>query len=393
MDAEFHNSRLVATLGLSTFVIGIALGPMLLSPLSEFYGRRPIYLASWAMFVVWIVPSAVARNIATMIVARFFDGLAGSAFLSVAGGTVGDMFARRDLQAPMMAFSMAPFIGPSLGPLIGGFINYFAAWRWTYYVLLIWSFVLGLAIVFLVPETYREFPHILVTTLEHTYGLAVCQGCAGMYGRGMRDVSKTKTSPAYTKPTPRELHPGKRHQANPPDPVLLRNKARALRAETKDDRYKAPMEKTKKSISKTLAISLLRPFQLLIYEPMCLNLCIYSAILLGILYLFFGAFPLVFATNHGFNLWQVGLTFMGIFCGMIVSAASDPLWHRIRDRLMARLAAETGDEGASEPEFRLPPAILGSVLVSIGMFWFAWTTFPTVHWIVPIIGSAVFGAG
>ena len=60
---------------------------------------------SLAFFVVWLIPCAVAPNIQTMLVARFLDGLAGSAFLSVAGGTVGDMFARHELQAPMMIFT------------------------------------------------------------------------------------------------------------------------------------------------------------------------------------------------------------------------------------------------------------------------------------------------
>lgn len=166
-----------------------------------------------------------------------------------------------------------------------------------------------------------------------------------------------------------------------------------IREQTGDTRWKAPMEKTEKSIIKTIGLSLLRPFQLLIFEPMCLNLCLFSAILLGILYLFFGAFPLVFETNHGFKLWQVGLSFLGIFAGMILAAASDPLWHSIRDRLTRKLEGETGVQGASEPEFRLPPAILGSVLVSAGMFMFAWTTFPWVPAIVPIVLSAFFGAG
>lgn len=156
MDAEFNTSRLVSTLGLSTFVLGISIGPMFLGPLSEFYGRRPIYLASWFMFLVWIVPSAVARNIETMIVARFFDGAAGSAFLAVSGGTVSDLFAKTELQTPLLAFTIAPFIGPATGPLIGSFINYNTNWRWTYYVLLMWAFVMLLLIVFLVPETYRE---------------------------------------------------------------------------------------------------------------------------------------------------------------------------------------------------------------------------------------------
>ncbi|KAK1528121.1 major facilitator superfamily transporter [Colletotrichum paranaense] len=329
MDAEFGNSRLVSTIGLSVFVLGISLGPMFLSPLSEFYGRRPIYLVSWSMYVIWIIPSAVAKNIATMIVARFFDGLSGSAFLAVSGGTVSDLFARHELQAPMLMYSLAPFIGPCIGPLIGGFVNYNAHWRWTYYVMIIWAFALLVAIVVFVPETYH--------------------------------------------------------------PIVLRTKARKIRKETGDERWKAPVENMTKSVIKTIGISLMRPFQLIAFEPMVLSLDIFSAILLGILYLFFGAFPLVFTTIHGFNLWQVGLTFLGILVGMFLAAATDPLWHRIRSRLMADLEKETGVEGASEPEFRLPPVILGAFLCPIGIFWFGWSLH--VHWIMPIIGSAIFGAG
>ncbi|KAK2061293.1 major facilitator superfamily transporter [Colletotrichum caudatum] len=329
MDAEFGNSRIVATIGLSTFVLGISLGPMFLSPLSEFWGRRPIYIVSWTMYVIWLIPSAVAQNIATMIVARFIDGLSGSAFLAVSGGTVSDLFARHELQAPMLMYSLAPFIGPCIGPLMGGFINYHANWRWTYYVMIIWAFVLLISIVVFVPETYH--------------------------------------------------------------PIVLRNKARKIRKETGDERWKAPVEKSTKSVIKTIGTSLMRPFQLLAFEPMVLSLDVFSAILLGILYLFFGAFPLVFGSVHGLNLWQVGLTFLGIFVGMFLAAATDPLWHHIRSRLIANLEKETGVEGASEPEFRLPAVICGAFLCPIGIFWFGWSLH--LHWIVPIIGSAIFGAG
>ena len=266
-----------------------------------------------------------------MLIARFFDGLSGSAFLSVAGGTVGDMFNRSDLQLPMLIYTASPFIGPSIGPLIGGFINQYTTWRWTFYVLLIWAGTnLGL-IALLVPETYH--------------------------------------------------------------PVLLRNKARKLRKESGEERWKAPMEKTNKSIPKTVAYSLLRPAQLLILEPMVLNLCLFSAILLGILYLFFGAFPVVFEVNHGFTVSQTGLSFLGIFAGMVAGAATDPLWHKNYSRLIKQHEEATGDIGGSEPEYRLPPAIAGAVLVPVGLFWFAWTTYSRVHWIVPIIGSAIFGMG
>lgn len=244
-----------------------------------------------------------------MLIARFFDGLSGSAFLSVAGGTVGDMFNRETLQLPMLIYTGSPFIGPSIGPLIGGFINQYTNWRWTFYVLLMWSGAnLGMIALF-VPETYH--------------------------------------------------------------PVLLRNKARKLRKETGDERWRAPMEKTNKSIPKTIGYSLLRPFQLLFLEPMCFNLCLFSAILLGILYLFFGAFPLVFEGNHGFTLSQTGLAFLGIFVGMVLGSMTDPLWHRNYSRLIRQREAATGEIGGSEPEYRLPPAIAGGFLVPAGLFLFA----------------------
>ncbi|KAK3292757.1 major facilitator superfamily domain-containing protein [Chaetomium fimeti] len=329
MNEEFDNSRLVATLGLSTFVLGIALGPFW-SPLAEFYGRRPIYLCSFAGFIIWLVPSAVAKNIETMIVARFFQGLAGSAFLSVSGGTVGDLFTRDTMLAPMAIFALAPFVGPSTGPLVGGLINTYVNWRWTHYVLLIWAAVLLLTIALFVPETYH--------------------------------------------------------------PVLLKRKAQKLRKTTGDDRWRAPLEKSTKSVSKTVAYSLLRPFQILIFEPMAVVLNIYTAVLLGLLYLFFGAFPLIFRTNHGFNLWQVGLTFMGLLVAMIIACLSTPLWTRLRQNMVAKRHKETGVL-KDEPEDQLPPVIFGAPLITGGLFWFGFTTYPEIHWIVPIIGSSVFGLG
>ena len=141
---------------------------MLLGPLSEFYGRRPIYIISFGFFLIWLIPCAVAKNIGTELVSRFISGFAGSAFLSVAGGTVGDsrsrfwssfaparlpfasqdtsratqslsfqiyadpgicsVFIRKELQAPMMIFTASPFIGPPVGPLIAGFINQYTNW-------------------------------------------------------------------------------------------------------------------------------------------------------------------------------------------------------------------------------------------------------------------------
>lgn len=325
VTAEMHVSQLVAVLGLSLFVGGLGIGPMFLGPMSEFFGRRPIYLVSFTCFTIFLIPCALAPHIAVLLIFRFFAGMAGSAFLSVAGGTVGDMFAGPELSAPMMIYTASPFIGPSLGPLIGGFINQQTSWRWTFWVLIIWSFFMLASLYFFVPETYH--------------------------------------------------------------PVLLRQRAVALRIQTGDSRYRAPIEKLDRSITKTVLWSCTRPFQLLIHETMVSLLCTFTAILLGVLYLFFQAFPLVFSHVYHFDLQMIGLTFLGLLVGMVSGTLSDPLWAKNRNRLVAK------NGGVSEPEFRLPPAMAGAVLVPAGLFWFAWTTVEGVHWIVPIIGSVFFGMG
>ncbi|EXL42752.1 hypothetical protein FOCG_15197 [Fusarium oxysporum f. sp. radicis-lycopersici 26381] len=329
LERDFSATRISSVLGLSTFVLGIAFGPLLTGPLSEHYGRRLIYLVSWSMFVIWTIPSALAQNMLTLIITRFFNGFFGSAFLSVAGGTVGDIFSRDQLQRPMVLVSLAPFIGPSIGPLLGGFINSYLHWRWTYYLILVWATILLIGVAF-VPETFH--------------------------------------------------------------PIVLRIKARKLRSETGDDRYWASGEQMNKTRWKTVALTLMRPFQLFFLEPMCLCLNLYSATLLGILYLFFGTLPQIFRTNHGMNLWQSGLTFLGIIAGMIVAAATNPVWIRIRFWLLDKHKG-TRAYGHSHPEYQLPPAIAGGALIPIGLFWFAWTTQGNVHWLVPVMGSSLFGCG
>ncbi|KAI7112116.1 hypothetical protein KC337_g18815, partial [Hortaea werneckii] len=82
-----------------------------------------------------------------------------------------------------------------------------------------------------------------------------------------------------------------------------------------------------------------------------------------------------------------GLTFLGIFVGMVIGVNCDPLWRRNYTRLVSN------NGGVSEPEYRLPPTILGAMIVPISLFGFAWTTYPWVHWIAPIIFSGLFGLG
>ncbi|KAF4637041.1 hypothetical protein G7Y89_g1039 [Cudoniella acicularis] len=328
---RFGCSQEIANLGLSLYVLGTALGPLLFSPFSEFYGRRPIYITSIIFFLIWLIPCAVAQNIQTLLVARFLNGLSGSAFLAVAGGTIVDLFIPQQLLLPMTIFTGTAFIGPVAGPLIGGFINSFTNWRWSFYVLLIWTGVM-LVCILLVPETYH--------------------------------------------------------------PILLSKKAAALRKSTNNEYYSASdAARASKSLSQALVTSLYVPFQLLFLDPMILALSTYTSLLQGILYLFFGAFPLVFANNHDFNLWQIGLTFLGLLIGNVIACLFNPYWHKNWMGLISKMKAKHGAEYKPEPELRLPPAMAGSAMVTVSLFWFAWTTYPSVHWIVPIIATIFFSTG
>ncbi|EAA61584.1 hypothetical protein AN7796.2 [Aspergillus nidulans FGSC A4] len=116
---------------------------------------------------------------------------------------------------------------------------------------------------------------------------------------------------------------------------------------------------------------------------------IYNGFLYGLVYLFNEAFPLVFGGphGHGFNIGQQGLCFLGMAVGPLVAFALSPL----QERYYLRRVAE--NKGRAVPEARMWMARGGSLLIPLSLFWFGWTSYSSVHWIVPIIASSFFGAG
>jgi hypothetical protein len=175
-------------------------------------------------------------------------------------------------------------------------------------------------------------------------------------------------------------------------PVLLSKKAAKMRKETGNKEYYSAFEKARegKTITGALATSLTVPWKLLFIDPMIAVLSLYTSLLQSILYMCFSAFPLVFGNNHGFNLRQIGLTFLGLLVGNVVACFCNPLWHRQWLGSIAKKKAIYGADYKTEPELRLPPAMVGGPMLTAALFWFAWTTFPFVHWIVPIVATVFF---
>lgn len=111
MIAEFGIGESEGILGVTTYLLGMASGSVVLAPLSEMYGRRPIYLIVMALFVIFVIPCAVAQNMATILVVRFFGAFCAAAMISNAPGTVNDIV---DEEYRALAFSVW-----SIGPMNG----------------------------------------------------------------------------------------------------------------------------------------------------------------------------------------------------------------------------------------------------------------------------------
>lgn len=167
-------------------------------------------------------------------------------------------------------------------------------------------------------------------------------------------------------------------------PRLLQNQAQHL-SRTTSDYYISCLELDQEQ-TRPLAVF---TKALLLAEPIVLVASTYMAILYGTLYMMFGAFPIVYQEQRGWNAGVGGLAFLGVATGML-AGLTYCLWDNKRYQ---RLQKEKYDGARPSPEEHLPPAIIGGFALPIGLFSFAWTTLHQVHWIVSIIVAAPFGFG
>lgn len=323
---HFGISHEVSTLGISLYVFGLGLGGIFLSPISEFHGRKITYIISLSFSFAFQCLTAFSPNIGSMLFGRYMSGFFGSAFMSVAAGSLADIFAKDEMSTPLLLYTISPFVGPGVLPLISGFINSSVYFRWTFYVMLIWTGVLVVMIVLFVPETYK--------------------------------------------------------------PVLLKKKAARLRKTTGDNRFYAPLERDPTSLFESTVMSCKKPILLIFKDYMTLALCFYTGFALAIVYLFFIALPYIYKTVFEFKLASQGLAFLGLIIGMALASLASP---SLFNKQYLRLIEKNG--GVHKPEFKFLPLMAGVFFIPVGLFIMAWTSYPHLHWIGPIIGSSIFGAG
>lgn len=247
--ATFNSTDdMVATFMVSVFVLGFAFGPLLMAPMSELYGRLPVYHVSNTLFILFSVGCALSQNVAMLMAFRFLSGFVGVAVVTCGSGSIADMVPAEQRGAAMAVWSIGPLLGPVIGPVCAGFLVEAKGWRWVFWVTTI---VAGAAVgvsFFILRESYA--------------------------------------------------------------PIILERKAAMLRKSTGDERYQSVM-KQEGTPKEVFLIAITRPARMFIFSPIVTVVCIYIATLYGLLYLLFTTFTFVYKDYYGFSAIGAGLSFIG----------------------------------------------------------------------------------
>ncbi|KAF2158983.1 hypothetical protein M409DRAFT_38029 [Zasmidium cellare ATCC 36951] len=247
-EFKITNSTL-GTFVVSIFVLGYALGPMVLAPLSEMYGRLPVYHVCNFLFVIWTLACAFAPNIGALLAFRFLQGVAGVCPLTIGSGTIADLIRPEHLGLVMSIYSTGPLMGPVAGPIAGSFLSEAAGWRWVFRTLAIAAGVLNVISTFTMQETSHA--------------------------------------------------------------TLLWQKTRRLRRETGNDALCSKLHSGLNSAER-FKRAIVRPTKMLLFSPIVLFLSMYIAVVYGYLYLLFTTTTDVYEQQYHFSSGIASLTYLGI---------------------------------------------------------------------------------
>lgn len=137
MKREFgYESSTVEILTVTIASLGFAVGQLFVSPLSEVFGRMPIYRVSAVFYLGFTAGCSRSTHVAEFLVFRLCTGLSASSYMSTGGGTVADLLEKHERGVAMAIFTAGPLFGPVLGPIIGGFVTENLSWRWTFYLIM-----------------------------------------------------------------------------------------------------------------------------------------------------------------------------------------------------------------------------------------------------------------
>ncbi|WP_414504884.1 multidrug effflux MFS transporter [Streptomyces sp. NEAU-L66] len=150
-----------AQMSLTGFLVGIIVGQLVLGPLSDAVGRRPVLIGGSVLFAAFSTVCALAPTVQVLIAARVGQGIAGAAGLVVSRAVVADLFDDHELPSVFSRLGAITAAAPVLAPLAGGALLLAVSWRYVFVVLALMGVLLALGVWHWIPESHP--PHARLT--------------------------------------------------------------------------------------------------------------------------------------------------------------------------------------------------------------------------------------
>jgi multidrug resistance protein len=333
----------LASFVVSVYLLGYAFGPLVIAPLSELYGRLPVYHVNTVLFILWNVGCARSTSLSMLIAFRFLTGLAGACPLTIGVGSIADCFRQEERGRVMAMYTLPVLLGPSIGPVVGGYLSEYLGWRWNFWFIII------------VVSTDRLQPSSVAATDKM--------------------LSRPCVVFIFCLIFQRESYP----------PAILERRVRRLQKETGNVALRSALQ-FHESPRRVFLTAIVRPTKLLFLSPIVFGLSLLTAVVYGCLYLFFTAVSELFVNEYGISRANVGLVYLGCGAGQFVGILA---LGAVSDRIVQRMAKG----GEMKPEFRLPPLLPACFFMPAGLLFYGWAAQAHVHFIVPVIGTTLIGLG
>ncbi len=156
LATTFGRDISIAQMTVSLYMVGIACSQIIMGPLSDRFGRRPVLLAGLGLMVVASVGCIFAETLPQLIAARFLQALGGATGMVVSRAIIRDLYSRERVGAMISLVIAVMMIAQMLSPLTGGLLETAFGWRAIFYVITAASILVATSIALALPETRRD---------------------------------------------------------------------------------------------------------------------------------------------------------------------------------------------------------------------------------------------
>ncbi|KAH8591536.1 putative efflux pump antibiotic resistance protein [Bisporella sp. PMI_857] len=150
---DLSMSASLTQMSFSVYVLGLAFGPFIIGPMSELYGRKPVWIIFNLGYVLWNALCPVGKSQGVMIAGRLLTGFFASAGVALTQPVLADMYRAKDRGKSLALATFIPYLGPALGPIVGGLVAQHVEWSWLFWILSIFDAGVIAAGTFVIRET------------------------------------------------------------------------------------------------------------------------------------------------------------------------------------------------------------------------------------------------